>query len=255
MLNLPTIMGTAAEFPRGSPEWLTIKANLMVSQWRQNKRDSDDVHRWLRDLLEHKAWRYLPAEKPINDPRRFLKALLDAPADTVIEIVARGDVSTRRELNAMLAEERAKLERPGGANNPSGRNQHTRKAEEVNDEDFDVDQKRVAPGIQTPEYILKRIARLAQGEPLRKRDPATGKLVAIPTTPDTQRAAHAALDGYRRGELSPREAGLRLGLIQEPDIVQQLLRLWAKATPEQRAAFTREIVDQDANGLARACFV
>lgn len=245
ILKLPLIMGSSRDFEPGSYEWLAIKARLLWDTWNQERRDVKMLRDYLDDLVQHKAWRYLPdPKKPINNPGEFLKRLIGLPAKTVVEIIAAGDPKIEAELKLFLAEETAGLVKPGGANNPAGSNQHRKAPKEVNHANGVIEQKPPNQGSNNADYLLRRVARLAKGEPLRQRDPATGKLIKI-TSPDRQQRAQEALEQYQISAITAHEAATWAGIVKPTDPLNQLRRWWRAATPDQRAAFKSEMDDLD----------
>jgi hypothetical protein len=204
-----------------------------MDTWNQERRDVKMLRDYMNDLIRHQAWRYLPdPKKPVNNPGKFLKDLIGLDAGIVVKIVAAGDATIENELKVFLLTETAGLVKPG-------RPKKATEPEIVANGDNN-DKRRVAPGSNNADELLKRVARLAKGQPLRKLDHQTNKLMKI-TSPELQARAQEALEAYRTGNASAREAAIMAGIITSPDPLNQLRRWWRAATPDQRAAFKREM--------------
>lgn len=248
--RIPTIMKALDQMEAGSLEWLTVKALFVQWRWDQESRDLESIREHLADLFKHSAWRVLPPEKPAGTAERLVEAIVGLDLDTVLGVISGGDAAIERDLRASIGEDAVSSVKRGGVNNPAGLGGKSGKRAEIDNKDnVLVDKDAFRKGSNDPSWHLRRIARIAAGEPTRKVDKSTGKWVEIETTPERATAAAEALERYRHGEVTPRGAAIELGLIEPPQPLQQMLRWWAKAPPDQRTAFLACV---DASGRDRS---
>lgn len=111
------------------------------------------------------------------------------------------------------------LESHGGSN-PGGFNQHTEKKPQSGSPD-DIRATKTEPEYGTSmTYLLRRLKRDAQSE----------------SSPNHEQAKEA-LAKIESGEItSARQAGIHAGIVRVPTVLEQLRRLWSKATPAEQSA-------------------
>jgi len=130
--------------------------------------------------------------------------------------------------------------KPGGANNPTGRNQYTAPVEpvvpsdgvEVNDDNVNIDQKpRTSKTGNSSDLALRRLTKAAKGQKSHGTVPS----------PDLQAKCQSLLERVARREISVNRAAIEAGFRRQSSPLDRALADYRKLSPEDKAAFLAAI--------------
>lgn len=134
--------------------------------------------------------------------------------------------------------------RPGGANNPTGRNQHSDKPEqdvEVKPSITRIDQTGKPNGCVDAPGILRRLSRAAKGI----------KSHGVEPSPELQVLCAELLDRFERGEISANQAAIEAGFRKKRTDLESAIWYFQRLSADDRTKFM-ELAESMSGRIIRA---